>query len=171
MVRFRRAALLFRSATAREWSARLDSNQHPSASETDAHPLSYEPILTATPCPQNWCGRRDLNPHISWFVARRLIHWATAARHETGADDRNRTGVIGLEARGATATPHPLELATVAGVEPAGRGFGDRTRTAPSRPRTTWGERRELNSLIADLAYEASALPLVLRVHGGLSRI
>jgi hypothetical protein len=37
-------------------------------------------------------------------------------------------------------------LATVAGVEPAGRGFGDRTSAITSRP-NLWGERRESNPL------------------------
>lgn len=79
-----------------------------------------------------------------------------------GAGDGSRTRVSGLEAHRAATTPHPLSsralhhrtrgrlrtLATVAEVESAARGFGDRSSATASRP--IWGDRRDSNSLTAD---------------------
>ena len=78
-----------------------------------------------------------------------------------GAGERSRTALVpGWKPGAMPSRRHPLitivkELATVAGIEPAGRGFGVRTSAIASRPyfsRTpngvrTWGGRPESNRL------------------------
>lgn len=98
-----------------------------------------------------WYSRPESNQHRH---VRSVASYPLNDGSTYGAGDGNRTRVSRLGTKGATSTPRPLisqrtpttKVATVAGVEPAGRGFGDRTSTTTSRP---WVERRESNSLTA----------------------
>lgn len=91
-------------------------------------------------------------------------------QHFVGAGDATRTRIFGVEARSPTSwtTPaqnnRPLQLskimATVAGVEPAGRGFGDRTSTTASRPKlgVDDGTRTRLHVLHRHAAYPLASI-------------
>lgn len=101
--------------------------------------------FTATPA---WCARQGSNLHISCFVDRRLIRWATRAR--VVKERLVRAAGIGPASRGWEPRMLPLHHASIwrprQDSNPA-REFWRLARCLSSRP--SWGERPESNRLPA----------------------
>lgn len=77
------------------WWTRWDLNPQPSACKAGALPLSYMPVSRF----RAWRRRQDLDPHISWFEARRSS--IELRRHVPSGEEnppgRQLVGTVGLE--------------------------------------------------------------------------